>query len=337
MESADSRKRRQPRKQPSILTFFGSTPNKKRCTTTATDIGNIQPPDITMNSADHHEDAVALALDQASKNIVEIEILPTSNTLTAEKGKEDSKSLGTDIIKVVGQQNQEISPETKLHLIKNRQPETDFNFPPKQYKDSTEKGDVRQRYCSRDWFEMYDTLCYSKSTDELFCLCCVLFPLPAHQGQRAKYLIATPYRTWKDARSDLAKHINHQYHRDSKTKMDDFVQMMSNPSLIIQNRFSLEAEKQIAKNRIFLTSIIKCTELCGLQGIGLRGHRDDAESEALNQGNFKALLKLRVDAGDKELGDHLETCDCNATYISKTSQNELLQCIKKILQDVIIE
>ncbi|XP_068680734.1 52 kDa repressor of the inhibitor of the protein kinase-like [Montipora foliosa] len=119
--------------------------------------------------------------------------------------------------------------------------------------------------------------------------------------------------------------------------MDDFMKMMSNPSLIIQNRLSLEAEAQIAKNRLFLTSIIKCIELCGRQGIGLRGHRDDAESESLNQGNFKALLNLRVDAGDNELRDHLKSCDRNATYISKTSQNELLQCIKTYIQEVIFK
>ena len=108
--------------------------------------------------------------------------------------------------------------------------------------------------------------------------------MPAHQGQRAKLLISTRYRT------DFAKHINHQYHRDSKAKMEDFLKMMSDPSLIIQSRLSLEIAKQMAKNRIFLTSIIKCIELCGRQGIGLRGHGDDAESEALNRGNFRALL-----------------------------------------------
>ena len=256
--------------------------------------------------------------------------------LTTEKGKGECQYLATDIIKVIGLQNQVISPETKLYLIKNRQPEADFNFPTRQYKDSTEKGGVRQWYRSRDWFKMYDTLCYSKSTDGVFCLCCVLFPMPAHQGQRAKPLISTSYCNWKDARTDFAKHINHQYHRDSKRKMEDFVKMMSDPSLINQSRLSLEVEKQIAKNRIFLTSIIKCIELCGCQGIGLRGHRDDARSEALNQGNFRALLKLRVDAGDKELSEHLETCDRNATYISKTSQNELLQYIKKFIHEVII-
>lgn len=131
---------------------------------------------------------------------------------------------------------------------------------------------------------MYDTLYYSKSIHGFSCLCCVLFPIPAHQGQTAKQIISTPYHSWKDARTDFAKHNNHQYHHVSKTKMEDFVKMMSNPSLIIPSRLSLEVEKQIAKNRIFLTSIIKCIELCGHQGTGLSGHRDDAESEALNQG-----------------------------------------------------
>jgi len=83
--------------------------------------------------------------------------------------------------------------------------------------------------------------------------------------------------------------------------------------------------------------MIKCNELCRRQGIGLRSHRDDAKSEALNQGNFRALLKLHADAGDKELSEHLETCDCTDTYISKTSQNELLQCIEKFIYEVIIK
>ena len=150
-------------------------------------------------------------------------------------------------------------------------------------------------------------------------------------------MITTPYSNWKDAKGDFDKHVNLQYHRDSKSKMDSFLQMMRNPSLVIENRVRLEEEQQIVKNRRFLTSIIKCLEVCGRQGIGLRGHRDDATSDALNQGNFKALLNVRVDAGDTELRDHLETCARNASYISKTCQNQLLQCIKKYLQDVLVQ
>lgn len=92
-------------------------------------------------------------------------------------------------------------------------------------------------------------------------MCCVLFPMPAHRGQKAKHLITTPYHKWKNDRSDLAKDITNQFHHDSKTKMDHFMQMMSNPSWTIQNRLTREEEKQIEKNRIFLTSIIKCIEL----------------------------------------------------------------------------
>ena len=91
---------------------------------------------------------------------------------------------------------------------------------------------------------------------------CVVFFSPRHSsGRKAKQLITTPYRSCKYAKTDFAEHVNHQYHRDSKTNMDDFVKITSNASLIIQSRLSIEVEKQIANNRIFLTYIIKCTEL----------------------------------------------------------------------------
>ena len=169
---------------------------------------------------------------------------------------------------------------------------------------------------------MYHTLCYSKSTDGVFCLCCTFFPLPAHHGKRANYLLSVPYRNWKNARADFSKHVNLEYHRDSKTKLDAFIQMMTTPSVGIQNRISQEMEKQVAKNRAFLTSIIKCIELCGRQG--LRGHRDDANSNAENQGNFKSLIELCLDAGDIQLAEHFKTANRNSTYMSKASQNKLL-------------
>ena len=36
------------------------------------------------------------------------------------------------------------------------------------------------------------------------------------------------------------------------------------------------------------------------------------------------------------LKEHLETCSKNASHISKTTQNELLECIKEYIQDDII-
>ena len=46
-----------------------------------------------------------------------------------------------------------------------------------------------------------------------------------------------------------------------------------------------------------------------------------------NEGNFRALLSFRVDSGDKILEAHLKSTSRTATYISKTTQNELISCI----------
>ena len=37
-----------------------------------------------------------------------------------------------------------------------------------------------------------------------------------------------------------------------------------------------------------------------------------------------------------QLAEHFKTANRNSTYMSKTSQNELLLCIKKYIQDTII-
>lgn len=49
-----------------------------------------------------------------------------------------SQPLTIDIINIIGLPNQETTPEKKLCLIRNLQPEADF-FPSKQYKDSSEE------------------------------------------------------------------------------------------------------------------------------------------------------------------------------------------------------
>ncbi|XP_071056243.1 52 kDa repressor of the inhibitor of the protein kinase-like [Onthophagus taurus] len=53
----------------------------------------------------------------------------------------------------------------------------------------------------------------------------------------------------------------------------------------------------------------------------------DQESGSINEGNFRELLRFRVESGDDILRKHLETMSSRATYISKTTQNELVNCI----------
>ncbi len=82
--------------------------------------------------------------------------------------------------------------------------------------------------------------------------------------------------------------------------------------------------------------------LCGKQNIPLRGHRDDGslfldDESIVKNGNFRALLNYRIEAGDRVLREHLQSCDKNATYISKTVQNQIIQVIGNLIIKQIIE
>ena len=62
----------------------------------------------------------------------------------------------------------------------------------------------------------------------------------------------------------------------------------------------------------------------------LCGHRDDSRylSDDIQKcWNLQALLDFRIDAGDEVLKQHFEIAPCNATYRSKTIQNELIDCV----------
>jgi len=115
---------------------------------------------------------------------------------------------------------------------------------------------------------------------------------------------------------------------------EEFIQTYKNekPNIIIQLNTAL-AEK-IKENGEKLTSILKTLIFCGRQNLPLRGHEEKKQSEVLivnniniNEGNFRALLSFRIDAGDIVLKKHFETTSQNATYISPIIQNEIIEII----------
>ncbi|XP_065667742.1 uncharacterized protein LOC136088029 [Hydra vulgaris] len=82
------------------------------------------------------------------------------------------------------------------------------------------------------------------------------------------------------------------------------------------------------------------------QRIAFRGHRDDSKyhpqigetcKDNIGIGNFVELLNFRIEAGDKVLEHHIRSALKNATYISKTAQNELIECCGKTIEEVLIK
>ena len=86
-----------------------------------------------------------------------------------------------------------------------------------------------------------------------------------------------------------------------------------------------------------MLSILKIVVFCGKQMISLRGHREDIMSDDTNPGNFLALLKFHVDAGDVVLGDHFQTAARNAKYISPQIQNDLIAYVGEWIRHQILD
>ena len=67
-------------------------------------------------------------------------------------------------------------PPISLLYVKN-----DFFFFDKQA-----KSRIKKWSCKSEWLTKYSFISYSKTLDELFCLCCIFHPTGANQGQRAQ-------------------------------------------------------------------------------------------------------------------------------------------------------
>ena len=105
-------------------------------------------------------------------------------------------------------------------------------------------------------------------------------------------------------------------------------------------------EAVIQRNRKKLEPIIETAIFCAQNSTAFRGHRDDGDlgkketqhaAIAGEQGIFRALLSFRVKSGDTNLKEHLETAGKNATFISKTIQNDIIESLGCYIQNRIFE
>ncbi|XP_022160727.1 uncharacterized protein LOC111026843 [Myzus persicae] len=114
---------------------------------------------------------------------------------------------------------------------------------------------------------------------------------------------------------------------------------------VVYEKIADARHQQVLENRARLKPIIETIAFLGRQNIAIRGHRDDgslfddSDTPSENKGNFRELLNFRISAGDETLKNHLLTTQSRATYISKTTQNELIfimgnLILKKVLDRV---
>lgn len=179
---------------------------------------------------------------------------------------------------------------------------------------------------------------YSKAENGAFCKYCVLFS-PSGVGERglpAGKLVLSKFDNWKKAIEVFNEHENKTFHRNSALDADQFLQVSDGKKMPICQDIDAGLRQQVAKNRERLTPVITTVLWCGRQGVPLRGHRDGGKMDLYtepgeNEGNFKALLRLRACNGDELLKKHLEESSANATYTSWKTQNEIISACNTII------
>ena len=226
-----------------------------------------------------------------------------------------------------------LSAQCRYDLLVNHfKPGPDYAFP---------RG-INGRAFQLRWLVQYPWLAYSKQENGGFCLPCVLFSTRGYHGSDPGVLVSRPLTMFTKALELLRKHVDKAYHKEAVVKADEFLKVMTNKQPDIRSRLNQEMEDRVRSNRQKLASIFDTIIFCGRQNVPLRGHRDnltDIEKDASgtrNHGNFHALLKFRVDAGDSTLGEHLSTAARNATYTSSVIQNEIIAVLADHIRDQII-
>lgn len=289
----------------------------------------------------------------AKKTMIEMQTqmpdtqIPTSTSSIEELSSSNQVSLvdSTDIGNFI---NETADDFTKSLIVKRSNiPASNFIFP---FSTHIKKGKAEKRYLRVNHFEKYSWLEYSNIKHGLFCKTCVLFLTSSlggmHKTQPLKTLVTEPLKKYakllgKDGALDV--HNNTIYHKNAALQAIDFLTTYSEPSKEIINILHSKRNEEIQENRARLRPIIDSIVFLGRQNIPLRGHRDDGREmfggqneSVINCGNFKEILKFRVDSGDHLLENHLRTSHSNATYISNVIQNEIIECCRQEILHVIM-
>lgn len=186
---------------------------------------------------------------------------------------------------------------------------------------------------------------FSPSKGGAFCKYCVLFSPDIVGGCRLSQLVNEPFKKWHKAIQAFKDHEQKTYHKKSVEIALSLRAIADNKKQSVDLMVQGGANKQRLENRRRILPIIETVIFCGKQGISLRGHRDsgpldhnvEEQSAAPNEGNFRALLQLRIRAGDQNLKNHLENCGENASYISPNMQNEIISACNEYIRGIIVQ
>ena len=207
-------------------------------------------------------------------------------------------------------------------------------------------GGKSKRRFRRDYQDLYQPwLCWSEELCGAFCKYCVIFAANRGAGNGDHVLtgalVSKPLKKFKDVKEVCAGHATKLFHMHAIAQADSFISIYEGKSNDVITQLNVGWRKQIEDNRQRLIPIIQTVHHCGKQGIALRGDDESGvlslQEPIVNDGNFRACLRLRLQAGDIALKKHLESCPKNSHYMSWKIQNEIISVTGKLMRDVCVE
>ena len=180
------------------------------------------------------------------------------------------------------------------------------------------------------WYDNHKWLCGSFFKEALFCWPCLLF-----SNMRQNIWVCKGYADLKNLSASVKKH------ESSKEHLNNYLSLkrIEKNSFTIEDAFSAHSalsiqlyNEDVRKNRILLSYLIDVTVLLAKQELGFRGRIETENS--INAGNFREFFKLLIKR-DTEIQDHIKKIESIFTGLSKSIQNDLIECIAEYLRTII--
>lgn len=193
---------------------------------------------------------------------------------------------------------------------------------------TSSRGKYTRKFNAK-YYDTYKWLCGCEETNAVYCFPCLIFSATSIWATDGfKNLCKIAESCSKHAISK--DHIN--YSSDYANLGKDFIVRSVDSAY---HEAIARHNRKVEQNRYIVQQILKCIVLCGKLEISLRGHDESSESE--NRGNFMELLKYKAE-DSAVLAAHLETVGRGkASYLTSSSQNELLDCCYEVYQATIMK
>ena len=188
------------------------------------------------------------------------------------------------------------------------------------------KCGIKDRCFQRDWFEKWSWLHYNELNDVAYCFTCtkVIKEKKVKTGNIDACFVSSGFTNWKDATWAFKRHEVSDAHKAAVDAIVTILKITKDIGTALSEGYKREVET----NCQMLLKIISIVLFLCRQGLPLRGHGDDSDS------NFMQALKFQNEADTAAISSWIEKK--RDKFTSPQIQNEIIKSMSlRVLRNII--